>query len=407
MNKDWNHHLANSLSGPPTAADQPPPWEIFIEDLGIDENLADCPPPLPPHHRPLFSGERVRRGDRFVRTGMTHWECVSANHVGTIVQTPDEYDSAHYCRQIHPCSRYWYVDSLLGRGRPDARGSATDPFDSVENARRAIYQFAQQAGEGPFGMVWDIRGQPLEAYDLPEPPGETSPRRAARPMNEAKYTAAAPGRVAGMVPVPPSPTWIDEPIAQSIEPTVDEAVSPEHTPPSLQGETLVECTSPVPPRHRPLFAGETVRRRDKVFCKRMQSWQTVGAELLGTIIAAPSDAARRFCRPTHPRSQTWYVDLRPGRGRRDAVGSFVDPFDSLESARKAIEAAAEELGEGPFGMIWEVRGVPLEAYDLAPITDGVATRRSPAEEQGMAPVPPNGPLTGFPFGIPQRHWRRR
>jgi hypothetical protein len=76
------------------------------------------------------------------------------------------------------------------------------------------------------------------------------------------------------------------------------------------------------------------------------------------------EGGSRYCRPNHPQSQTWYVDLREGKGSKDTFGGADSPFDSLENARKAIEQSMEELDRDPFGVIMEVRGIPLFAYDL-------------------------------------------
>jgi hypothetical protein len=196
----------------PIATEQSKPWDMILEDTRPDETLAEsCTLPVPARYRPLFPGERVRRGDRVFRQGMKNWERVPDSDLGAIVQESDEFNSARYCRPTHPHSKYWYVDLRPGRGNSDALGSAVDPFDSVENARRAIYRLAQACGEGPFGMLWDVRGEPLEAYDLPEPPEDPHSAQAIRRrIIEARDTRGVPASLAGMAPVPPSPTWIDE-----------------------------------------------------------------------------------------------------------------------------------------------------------------------------------------------------
>jgi hypothetical protein len=56
------------------------------------------------------------------------------------------------------------------------------------------------------------------------------------------------------------------------------------------------------------------------------------------------------------------VDLREGKGSKDTFGGAEEPVDSLENAREAVERTMENLD--PYGVIMEMRGIPLFAYDL-------------------------------------------
>lgn len=121
---------------------------------------------------------------------------------------------------------------------------------------------------------------------------------------------------------------------------------------------------PIPPRHRPLARGESIRRGDKVFHFEDNRWIKVGEELRGTTVPEKPESGRNhYCRPTHPLAQDWYVDRREGQGSKNALGGPCSPFDTLENAREAIEKRAEEMDRQPFGMIRDHRGSPLFAYD--------------------------------------------
>lgn len=140
--------------------------------------------PIPPHHRDLAAGESVRRGDRMICEGMDAWETVSERVRGSEVQEPASPNKfVRYCRPISPQAGHWYVDLRAGKGTDTVTGSkdktvddlsgfgsASNPFASLEGAQRIIEMAATKADQPVFGVIWEVRGVPLFAYDIPEPP---------------------------------------------------------------------------------------------------------------------------------------------------------------------------------------------------------------------------------------------
>ncbi len=138
------------------------------------------------------------------------------------------------------------------------------------------------------------------------------------------------------------------------------------------------ATIPILPHHRDLAVGESVRRGDRMICEGMDAWETVSERLRGSEVQEPASQNKfvRYCRPVSPQAGHWYVDLREGQGTDtpweetsdfDApgvIGSSTNPFASLKGAQFVIEKAAKKAGQPVFGVIWEVRGVPLFAYDI-------------------------------------------
>lgn len=150
------------------------------------------------------------------------------------------------------------------------------------------------------------------------------------------------------------------------------------SPPGVDGVPLQRRD--IPPRHRPLFPGESLRRGDKWINDEQTQWNNIAEERRGEVIAASTEenGYLRYCRPTHPLARNWYVDPREGRGDDErATGSATEPFASLEGARRRIEAAASSEFRAPHGVIYDVRGTALFAYDLGEI----GAEHAPAESE--------------------------
>ncbi len=132
--------------------------------------------------------------------------------------------------------------------------------------------------------------------------------------------------------------------------------------PATAGHTvLVE----VPPRHRALWPGEATRRGDKVVYKDLTAWETISETMPEGFRVPVADEVNdfaRYCRPVSPGFQSWYVSAE--RGKEGALGGYEDPFVSLEEAQARIEAAGEKAGVKPNGMIFDLEGKPLMAYDI-------------------------------------------
>jgi hypothetical protein len=131
-------------------------------------------------------------------------------------------------------------------------------------------------------------------------------------------------------------------------------------------ETPDHLTMPILPHHRELAISETVRRADRMICEGMDVWQTVSERVLGAEVTeqAPETKFVRYCRPISPNAGNWYVDLQSVKSKPNCLGSADDPFASLEEAQDVLESLGRQQKQAIFGIIWEVRGVPLFAYDL-------------------------------------------
>lgn len=116
----------------------------------------------------------------------------------------------------------------------------------------------------------------------------------------------------------------------------------------------------VPAHHRAVYPGEKLRRGDKVIQKGTNQWVEVDESVSGDTCPG-GDAAARYCRPTHARAMTWFVDEGAAH---NGLGGAEDPFSSLEIACDTIEAAARATGQAPHGIIYSKQGVPLMCYDL-------------------------------------------
>lgn len=123
---------------------------------------------VPAHHRLMWIGDVVRRGDKLSLQGDTRWSRVDDSLKGSPVPAPSE--ANQFIRYIRPVSMQasnWYVDSE--KGKPVANGGPEDPFDNLENAQNIIEATFKQAGRSPQGVIWDSAGKPLLCYDPPEP----------------------------------------------------------------------------------------------------------------------------------------------------------------------------------------------------------------------------------------------
>ena len=218
---------------------------------------------LPAHFRRLGVGEFVRRGDRWWFAG--RWEkCPGA--VGDCVR---ETQAMHFIRPMAMDARTWYVDLREGHG-DDATGlgSHERPFASVEGAAKRI----EATFKNPCGVLWDVRGVPIMAWDLPEPPAE--PPSTVPEIDDFTSDAvlvqhrAAQGRAA---------TAADEDAAvlAAAEERTEGAVIKnrlEGSPPPFQGL----CAPPS--GHRLLVRGETVGEGDLYRRPNMTHWAPVTSQ---------------------------------------------------------------------------------------------------------------------------------
>lgn len=135
--------------------------------------------PVPVHHRTLFPGESLRRGDKYVDLNSNGWQDVSDRVNGVVVAAPaHQNDYVRYCRPVALNAQSWYFSPT--RGADGNLGGQQDPFLSQEAAIAAIEAAAEKTGAPICGMLWllepdpDNPGQeravPRRAFDMPEPP---------------------------------------------------------------------------------------------------------------------------------------------------------------------------------------------------------------------------------------------
>lgn len=123
---------------------------------------------VPPRHRQLYPGERLRRGDKLIFEGRTEWLPVTLDAFGRDVQMPDASNGhARFCRPVGANFQNWYVDPE--KGQENNMGGAADPWPSVEFAEKRIEGASKEVGTSPHGIIWHGT-VPKMVYDLPEPP---------------------------------------------------------------------------------------------------------------------------------------------------------------------------------------------------------------------------------------------
>ena len=123
---------------------------------------------VPPRHRQLYPGERLRRGDKLIFEGRTEWLPVTLDAFGRAVEMPGASNGqARFCRPVGPNFQNWYVDPV--KGQENNMGGAADPWPSVEFAEKTIEAACKNVSVPPHGIIWS-GGVPKMVYDLPEQP---------------------------------------------------------------------------------------------------------------------------------------------------------------------------------------------------------------------------------------------
>lgn len=126
----------------------------------------------------------------------------------------------------------------------------------------------------------------------------------------------------------------------------------------------------VPARHRVLYPGERLRRGDRMIFQGLTAWIAVDVITFDQPVTMPDGANGevRFCRPTGPHFQNWYVDQ--AKGKPENMGGAADPWPAVAFAEGQIEAASKSAGVSPHGIIWE-GSTPRMVYDLSEQPDRV------------------------------------
>lgn len=143
----------------------------------------------------------------------------------------------------------------------------------------------------------------------------------------------------------------------------------------------------LPPRHRPIYPGEKLRRGDKLIYDSLMHWTPVKEAAFRNAVDSPSalNGNARFCRPIGDHFQSWYIDEQ--KGLLEGLGGFSDPWPSLEIAQERIEAASQLTQTPPHGTIWTIDGVPVMIYDLLePQNRGPVDETVTEEEQTLLDV---------------------
>lgn len=153
-------------------------WSLFAKPVKGGKAVRE----MAGGYRTLHPGERLRRGDITSYGDLAEWVPVAEELRGEQVPVATEENGyAMYGRPRDAKAQSWYVKEGAAAG---GLGGASDPFPSIEVAIEAIEGAARATGTAPLGMIYDIGGRPLMAYDLPEPP-LTVPRTPMEPLDTA------------------------------------------------------------------------------------------------------------------------------------------------------------------------------------------------------------------------------
>lgn len=151
-------------------------YRCFIATLSDPDNHRMKP--IPAHHRVIYPGEKLRRGDKYINQGRIEWTELSERFSGEAAEPQNEQNGfIRYCRPIHHQSQTWYIDAQAGTDTKTTMGSFENPFKTLAKAQEIIEAAAQKVGRSPFGMICSREGVPMMFYDLPEPPPRASGAR--------------------------------------------------------------------------------------------------------------------------------------------------------------------------------------------------------------------------------------
>lgn len=131
-----------------------------------------------------------------------------------------------------------------------------------------------------------------------------------------------------------------------------------------------------------------MRRGDKFVQRGQAMWNDCTAAMLGKNVPESNEANNywRVCRPIHPAAGTWYVAVPPMKGRKEAVGSATDPFESLSVATETLENLMKETKKAVFGVIYDTKGKMLYAYDMVEPTIAKKVAPEAHPQPGENPV---------------------
>ena len=198
---------------------------------------------VPAHFRRLGVGEVVRRGDRWWFNG--HWEGCP----GAVGNTVRDTQAKHFIRPMAMDARTWYVDLREGHG-DDASGlgSHERPFATVDGAVKRI----EETFKNPCGILWDVRGVVIMAWDVPEPSVAQIPELDV--MSDAVLIPSRPVHARTAVAVAE-----DKQVLAAAAEEADSAVIKNR---SANADPAADALAMVPGGFRLLRAGEVIRDSD-------------------------------------------------------------------------------------------------------------------------------------------------
>ncbi|EDL62264.1 hypothetical protein [Gimesia maris] len=230
---------------------------------------------IPIHHRQVYPGECLRRGDKFVDKNSGGWQEVPETVKGIRVIEPQKVNAfARFCRPVSPNAQNWYYD--VENGVEGGLGGYADPFPSREHALQAIAAAAEQTGATPLGMLWELAGDPRiglprQAFDIPE-----------RPLREDRLIGLSYADfVPPMDPIDPTDDELDvrQPALGSVADIAKERGL-------VKAAVIALAVKHMPEGFRRLHRHEEVRKGDRWFgpvCDDYEDlcWQPAGPELQG------------------------------------------------------------------------------------------------------------------------------
>lgn len=125
-------------------------------------------------------------------------------------------------------------------------------------------------------------------------------------------------------------------------------------------------TTILPLSHRQLHVNDVVRKHDRIICAEVPAWTVVSPAMYGTTVTAESMETSKFARPIPSKWHNWYVDLRRGRGH-DSKGDGLSPRKACATVTGLLQKLNhKQQGTGIplYGVIWDVRGVPVQVLDV-------------------------------------------
>lgn len=289
---------------------------------------------LPAGHRPLYSGDIVRKHDRMVCPETPTWTLTSPTVYGAQISA-ETMSSARFARPIPAKWHNWYVDLRHGRGRDNTNSGLTPSkaCASIAGVLRRINETQQRTGIPMFGVIWDVRGVPAHVIDAPiDAPLESLGVKAHSNVSGTPHTIH----------------WIMQHLDLANEPLSQTALM------QLAHEAM-------PDKHRELTAAEVCQEHDLIFTlspgdRLPLMWQPAHARMWH------SPGARHFifCRHTEAAAKLESPEIR--------LLNHGERISRIEKLLTGIATQLEQLGQSVAALTEPERGRARDTRKTEPHT---------------------------------------